>query len=103
MSRPERLASRLAELQATVQLQSGDNTEMAGKLWGYLLGAELAAARPYWLGQNLALIAEDALASPYLAALSAQGLPVTRAQPDRMALEGLVQAWRHMQGEATSL
>jgi 2-dehydro-3-deoxygalactonokinase len=104
LSRPERLASRLAELQATVRLQSGDNTEeMAGKLWGYLLGAELAAARPYWLGQNLALIAEDALAAPYLAALCAQGLPVTRAQPDRMALEGLIQAWRHMQGEAANL
>ena len=103
LSRSERLASRLAELQAAVRLKRGDNTEMTGKLWGYLLGAELAAARPYWLGQNLALIAEEELAAPYLTALTAQGLPVTRAQPDRMSLEGLIQAWRHMQGEGTNL
>ncbi len=99
ISRPERLASRLAELQARLQSTDtvsapDDRTEAAGLLWGYLLGAELAATRPYWLGQNLALIAPDSLASPYISALAAQGLPVTQAQPDRMALEGLKQAWR---------
>ncbi|WP_281954464.1 2-dehydro-3-deoxygalactonokinase [Pseudophaeobacter arcticus] len=119
ISRPERLASRLAELRAR-QLTAGgstaehnttehnttehnttgrnttgrNTTETAGLLWGYLLGAELAAARAYWLGQNLALIAPDHLAAPYLAALTAQGLPVTQAQPDRMAIEGLMQANR---------
>jgi 2-dehydro-3-deoxygalactonokinase len=103
LSRPERLAARLAELQATLQgLGKDDRAEAAGLLWGYLLGAELAAARPYWLGQNLALIAPDALASPYLTALAAQGLPVTQAQPDRMALEGLKQAWRGLDDEAST-
>ncbi|MEP4037587.1 2-dehydro-3-deoxygalactonokinase [Pseudophaeobacter sp.] len=107
MSRPERLASRLAELRASL-LVADQNTkdsnkpEAAGLLWGYLLGAELAAARAYWLGQNMALIAPDHLASPYLAALAAQGLPVTQAQPDRMALEGLKQAWRRSTGTSAS-
>ncbi len=100
MSRPERLASRLAELQAQIRHANPDGAEIMGKLWGYLIGAELAAARPYWLGQNLALIAEEDLAAPYLAALRAQGLPVTQTAPERMALAGLVQAWRHAQGDA---
>jgi 2-dehydro-3-deoxygalactonokinase len=109
ISRPERLASRLAELRARQHIAGGsaaehnttehnttgrNTTETAGLLWGYLLGAELAAARAYWLGQNLALIAPDHLAAPYMAALTAQGLPVTQAQPDRMAIEGLMQANR---------
>ncbi|WP_417701046.1 2-dehydro-3-deoxygalactonokinase [Pseudophaeobacter sp.] len=96
MSRPERLAARLAELHANHQLQAAQNPEISGRLWGYLLGAELSAARPYWLGQNLALIGSDHKAAPYLAALSAQGLPVTQADPTRMALEGLIAAWRRL-------
>ena len=94
MSRPERLASRLAELQASLLAAEGPTAEAAGLLWGYLLGAELAAARAYWLGQNLALIAPEQLAAPYRVAFTAQGLPVTQAQPDRMALKGLMQTWR---------
>ena len=99
ISRPERLAARLAELQARQSETGKDSTgtETAGLLWGYLLGAELAAARAYWLGQNLALIAPDTLAAPYMAALAAQGLPVTQARPDRMALQGLMQARRQAQ------
>lgn len=96
MSRPERLAARLAELHANHQLQVAQSPEISGRLWGYLLGAELSAARPYWLGQNLALIGSDHQAAPYLAALSAQGLPVTQADPARMALEGLIAAWRRL-------
>ncbi|MEP2718641.1 2-dehydro-3-deoxygalactonokinase [Pseudophaeobacter sp.] len=97
MSHPERLASRLAEISAAVHF-TGASPEATGRLWGCLLGAELAAARPYWLGQNLAMIATDQLAAPYLASFAAQGLPVTQAQPERMALEGLVQSWRQMNG-----
>ena len=36
MSRPERLASRLAELQAQVQLDALAHPETIGRLWGYL-------------------------------------------------------------------
>lgn len=94
MSRPERLASRLAELAVHTQRNSKDSAELSGLLWGYLIGAELAAARPYWLGQNLTLIGADVHAAPYAAALEAQGLPVTRAQVPPMALAGLIQARR---------
>lgn len=92
-SKPEALAARLAELQAT---QGAQGNTGAARLWGLLLGAELSAARPYWLGQNIALIAPAPLDTLYQAALDHQGVPVTRTDADRMALAGLVSAWRAM-------
>ncbi|KIC10731.1 2-keto-3-deoxy-galactonokinase [Leisingera sp. ANG-M1] len=93
LAKPELLAARLASVQAAAGLgQIAENTARS-RIWGLLLGAELAAARPYWLGQNLALIAEAPLQGLYAAALDAQGLPVTLADPRRMALEGLAHAW----------
>lgn len=102
MSKPERLAARLGELAAHAQRDSKDATDLNGLLWGYLIGAELVAARPYWLGQNLALIGPDDLTAPYAAALEAQGLPVTRAETAPMVLAGLVQAWRRHFAPATA-
>ncbi|WP_405107562.1 2-dehydro-3-deoxygalactonokinase [Phaeobacter sp. BS52] len=92
-SKPEALAARLAELQAT---QGAHGNTDAARLWGLLLGAELSAARPYWLGQNIALIAPPPLDTLYQAALDHQGVPVTQTDADRMALAGLVSAWRAM-------
>lgn len=68
LSRPERLAAhiRSAEL-------SGDGAALTG----HLIGAEMAAARMYWLGQQMALIGDAP--SPYEAALLAQGVSVTVA------------------------
>ncbi|MEX0303858.1 MAG: 2-dehydro-3-deoxygalactonokinase, partial [Leisingera sp.] len=92
IAKPELLAARLASVQAAAGLGQIQAETARGRLWGLLLGAELAAARPYWLGQNLALIAEPALQTLYAAALEAQGLPVTLADPQRMTLEGLMHA-----------
>lgn len=67
LSRPERLAAHLRA------------AEMRGEpaaITGHLLGAELAAARPYWLGQSLALIGEGAALAGRAAALEAQAVPV---------------------------
>ena len=50
---------------------------------------ELAAARPYWLGQNVAVLGADGIADAYQTALEAQSVPVLRADADRMTLEGL--------------
>ncbi|EBA15977.1 putative 2-dehydro-3-deoxygalactonokinase [Roseobacter sp. SK209-2-6] len=99
MSKPERLAARLAELEVSAIRDKTDPLEAQGRLWGYLIGAELAAARPYWLGQNLALIAHDDLAAPYEAAFAAQGLPVTRCAPEAMALAGLTAIRRNLRKE----
>lgn len=81
MSRPERLAAllRVAEL-----------TGNAGAITGYLIGAELAAARPYWLGQQLGVIGGDAAtAKAYAKALEAQGVPVEQAASEDVLAQGL--------------
>ncbi|KIC36732.1 2-dehydro-3-deoxygalactonokinase [Leisingera sp. ANG-M7] len=93
IAKPELLAARLAALQAEARLRHLPAEDISGRLWGLLLGAELAASRPYWLGQNVALLADAPLQAVYSAALDAQGLPVTVADPQRMTLEGLTRAW----------
>ena len=69
LSRPERLATHLC---------SAEVTGTPGAALGHLLGAELAAARAYWLGQQIALIGDGPLTDAYADALTAQGGPVTR-------------------------
>lgn len=98
MSRPERLAARLSEAQAGQDLGELDAKQARGRALGALLGAELAATRAYWLGQNLALIGDPADAAGYAAALEQQGLPVTIADAKRMALAGLSVAYRTLTG-----
>ena len=94
MSRPERLAARLSEAQAGQDLGEFNEKQAQGRKLGALLGAELAATRAYWLGQNLALIGDPADAAGYAAALEQQGLPVTVTDAKRMALAGLSVAYR---------
>ncbi|MCP9480349.1 2-dehydro-3-deoxygalactonokinase [Shimia sp. CNT1-13L.2] len=77
MARPERLAAYVA--------RAGD----AGTLWGALLGAELAAAKPYWLGQQVVVIGEGRAAEALAGGLAGQGVPVMRADDTDMVLEGM--------------
>lgn len=71
LSRPERLAALLRRADVT-----GD----AGAITACLVGAELAASRPYWLGQAVGVIAD---AGPYPGAVAAQGmLPECEAWSD---------------------
>ncbi|WP_291737836.1 2-dehydro-3-deoxygalactonokinase, partial [Leisingera sp. F5] len=88
IAKPEQLAARLASVQAAAALRQMPDEAARAQIWGHLLGAELAAARPYWLGQNLTLIADPSLQAFYTAALGAQALPVTLADPGRMTLQG---------------
>lgn len=66
LARPERIAAHLAQART-----SGSGQELA-----HLIGAEIAAARPYWLGQFVVVLADDGAEAPYLAALQAQGAMV---------------------------
>ncbi|MGY9048212.1 hypothetical protein P775_26995 [Puniceibacterium antarcticum] len=89
MSRPERLAADLFGLRAGSLLHDLDGGTARARLSGMLIGAELAAAKPYWLGQQVALLGASSVAAPYRAALMAQSVPVTLADSERMTLEGL--------------
>jgi 2-dehydro-3-deoxygalactonokinase len=94
MSRPERLAAYLFNLRARHLLEGQDPDTARGRLSGLLLGAELAASRPFWLGQHVAIIGDDALARAYSIALAAQGVPAIVADAPRMTLAGLQAAYR---------
>lgn len=96
MSRPERLAAGLAGVHAEVALGGMSGGAARARLFGALIGAELAAARPYWLGQQVALIGPDIPARPYAEALARQGVPVTRTDADRMTMAGFNAARRRI-------
>ena len=92
MSRPEALASRFFAIRAGALLEGEDKAAARARLSGTLIGAELAAARPYWLGQRVLIVGSDASAAPYDQALSAQGVDCARRDGDAMTRLGLSNA-----------
>ncbi|WP_323784015.1 2-dehydro-3-deoxygalactonokinase [Thalassovita sp.] len=79
LSRPERLAT---------QLSSADLSGDGPAILGHLIGAELAAARPYWLGQRVALIGAERWVGAYRTALARQGVQIDGFDPDELAEAG---------------
>ncbi len=96
MARPERLAARLFGLHAADLLEGTRADAARSRLSGLLIGAELGAAKPYWLGQDIAILGAAEPARLYARALRTQGVPATVADPDRMTLAGLTAAYRAM-------
>ncbi|MSU88894.1 2-keto-3-deoxy-galactonokinase [Rhodobacteraceae bacterium 2CG4] len=92
IARPEMMAARLFGLRAGTLLHELPPERARARLSGLLIGAELAATRPYWLGQQVALIGAPGLARAYAEALRPQG--VAAAQPDTtdITLAGLIAA-----------
>ena len=72
LSKPERIAAKLhglhAELQLGIETHSIDT-----RLTGYIVGLELAAAKPYWLGQAITVIGKGVLSNAYVSALKSVG------------------------------
>lgn len=89
MSRPEKLAAKLFSLRAEDLLTGLKGGSAKARLSGLLIGAELAAAKPYWLGQMVAIIGDDALSELYASALTAQGIAPQRTDAKTMTLAGL--------------
>jgi 2-dehydro-3-deoxygalactonokinase len=89
LSRPERLASRLFAIRATATLDGTAPDILRARLSGALIGAELAAARPYWLGQQVVVAGAGGLADLYGAALEAQGATARVMPADPLTLAGL--------------
>lgn len=98
MAKPERVMARLHEVHAARILDGMEPAEARARLLGALIGAELAAARPFWLGQQLAVVGDGELARLYVDALSEQGAPAALADEPRVTLEGLKTAWRQLTG-----
>jgi len=87
ISRPEKLSQRLFSLRSENVLNNLSPVAARARLSGYLIGAELASTKPYWLGQQVAIAGSPSLAAAYAAALRTQGVearvhdaaPLTRA------------------------
>lgn len=73
ISRPQALAQRLGSAQAAAQMGQISMANRSARIAGALIGADLAAARPYWLGQPIAMLDAGGPAQAYAAALRAQG------------------------------
>lgn len=99
LSRPESLAASLFALRAAQLLHDQTPQIARARLSGLLIGAELAAAKPYWLGQPVALIGAAQLTQTYATALGAQGVSPQIADGSAMTLAGLTAA--HSQLKAT--
>ncbi len=98
MARPERLAARLFSLRAEGLLNDLSGAAARARLSGLLIGAELAAAKPYWLGQQIAVIGAGGLSKLYVDALAAQHAPATQVQGDAITIAGLTAAYRRLKG-----
>ncbi|MEX0276109.1 MAG: 2-dehydro-3-deoxygalactonokinase [Ruegeria sp.] len=92
LSKPEQLAARLFGLRAADLLHEQDPGTARARLSGLLIGAELAATRAYWLGQQLAIIGADKLADVYASALGQQGAFVETVSATQTTIAGLLQA-----------
>lgn len=95
VSHPERLASRLFGLRADNLLHDTPPAVTRATLSGLLIGAELAAARPYWLGQNIAILGTGPQALAYQSALRPQGVEAMLVDTERATLAGLTAAHRN--------
>jgi 2-dehydro-3-deoxygalactonokinase len=98
MSRPEKLAANLFSLRAESLLNDMSPATARARLSGLLIGAELAGAKPYWLGQQVAVIGTSNVAKLYVAALAQQGVPATQTKGDTITLAGLTAAYRRLKG-----
>ncbi|MDP5360063.1 MAG: 2-dehydro-3-deoxygalactonokinase [Paracoccaceae bacterium] len=98
IARPERLAARLFSLRANGLLHDMAGTTARAQLSGLLIGAELAAAKPYWLGQQIAVIGDSGLAKLYVDALATQAAPATQVNAKAITLAGLTTAYKRLKG-----
>ena len=98
ISRPERIAARLFSLRAEGLVNNMQNGTARARLSGLLIGAELAGAKPYWLGQQIAVIGAGNLTSLYVRALALQSAPATQVKGDAITLAGLTAAYRRLKG-----
>lgn len=89
LSRPERLGARLFAIRAEGLVAGLSAAAARARLSGLLIGTELAAARPYWLGQAVTLVGAERLSLAYTRALSAQGVDAKGLSARDCTLAGL--------------
>jgi 2-dehydro-3-deoxygalactonokinase len=89
LSHPERIGARLFALRAEGLLTGLAPASARARLSGLLIGAELAGARPYWLGQRVAILGSAAMSRAYARGLAAQGAAPDILPAGEVTLAGL--------------
>lgn len=92
ISFPELIARKLFGIRAEALLNDLGPAESRSRLSGLLIGAELAGARPYWLGRDMVLVGDDRLVSVYERALGICGVKPRRHDATELTLAGLAAA-----------
>jgi len=93
---PGKLVNALISLRAKAIVAGLDPVLARSHLSGLLIGADLTAAKMYWLGREVAVIGADQIASNFATALKAQGVPVRLADGKAMSLAGLIAAHENL-------
>lgn len=101
IGQPGRIMAKLFGLRAEMLLHGLAPEMAAGRLSGWLIGLELAGAKPYWLGQEILIIGDQSLAALYQRALDTQSAMSAPLDPERATLAGLHSAWRSLKTSGT--
>ena len=96
LARPQSIAAQLFGVRAGALVADLQPPEARARLSGLLIGAELSGARPYWLGQHVAIIGDGGLSKLYRTALAAQGVDATAVNVTDTTLRGLKAAYESL-------
>lgn len=97
LSRPDRIGAQLFNLRAEGLIADLSAARARARLSGLLIGVELAAAKPYWLGQPVTLIGADVLCQSYARALRTQGVEARTLPATECTLAGLASLARQLE------
>ncbi|KNG92612.1 2-dehydro-3-deoxygalactonokinase [Pseudaestuariivita atlantica] len=100
LARPATIAAQLFGIRSSGLVAGLAGDAARSRLSGLLIGAELAGARPYWLGQRIAILGAEGVGDAYEAALAAQGAQVERVDAAGLTLDGLRAAWSALKEDA---
>jgi len=75
-----------------------EKSVLRSKLSGHIIGTELAGAKPYWLGQNIVILAKSDLSKVYKAALEGQGVFAQEVDAKKCTFDGLTKAFSLIYG-----
>lgn len=92
LSRPDRIGAKLFALRAEGLIAGLSPAAARSRLSGLLIGVELAAAKPFWLGQQVAIVGSEALSRSYERALTAQAVEPRVIGATEATLAGLTAA-----------
>ena len=101
VAEPADLAGRLFSIRAEALILSLDAATANARLSGLLIGAELAAAKAYWLNQNLTIVGNGPQSELYAAGLQTLGQSPDVIDASHVTLTGLKSAYRQIAKEST--